>query len=229
MASPYISVTVKTLSGELLAVEVDPALGLKGVAHALSASSPEEFPSATTRVIHLDESTTLSSESILGVIKESSPMCELLSKNEITLPGTNASYEASYHLWTFRLENASIANVYLRMNTALPQFNVLIDKEFRTACTTGEYAIETPLYYKADHISLRDAHIISAVIHKQMPPGYPHEDVSRFKERSFFCQCGHIVQGAKLKQHLATKLKHPLGDEDGKAFLLRAQQYIDTL
>lgn len=229
MASPYISVFVKTLSGEVLAVEVDPSLGLKGVAHALAAHSPEEFPSATTRVIHVDDSTTLSSESILAVVQESSPICQLLFKKEITLPATKHFCEASYHVWAFRLAMGNIAIVYLRMNAPRPEFNILVDEYLIGATMFGAFTIEDSLHRNADQIPLHDAHIISAVIHKLMPSGYPREDVFRHKERSFFCECGHIVQGAKLKQHLATKRKHPLGDEDGKAFLYRAQQYIDTL
>ena len=64
-----VTVLVKSLSGDLIALDVDPSLGLKGVRDALADFDSEKFPSFQTVVFFIDESAcTLTEGMVLGAI-----------------------------------------------------------------------------------------------------------------------------------------------------------------
>lgn len=69
MASHHVSVLVKSLLGDLISLEVDPALGLKGVTQALCDLDPEAFPNGRIKVFFAEENVTeIASDVMLGVI-----------------------------------------------------------------------------------------------------------------------------------------------------------------
>ena len=67
--SVNVTVTVKTLSGDLIELSVDPALGLDGVETALTLFDSEQFPQEITKVSFLNEDeNTLTNETFLLAI-----------------------------------------------------------------------------------------------------------------------------------------------------------------
>jgi len=257
MASSHITVFVKPLFGDTLAVEVDPTLGLQGVADKLSLEDSKNFPPALTRVFFVDpDSDTLTTDSLLGVVISDELAQRLLSKSEITLPGTNASYEGHYIQWMVRLENGSTAHIYVRNGIIGIQINITVDSHYIVAPMSGYKCIEDAIYrhnayYGTEstrHVSLRDEYFISKLL--QAYPWYkPYLNDPRVDEndndhlilRSFypgyqpanrdrlvFCECGHVVKASSMKQHLATKVKHPNGEKDGKDFIALVDSYLET-
>lgn len=68
MASEFITVYVKSLSGELIELKVDPEKGLKGVQHALTLFDSKQFPRSLTRVFFLDDNKVITENMLLGVL-----------------------------------------------------------------------------------------------------------------------------------------------------------------
>lgn len=258
MASHHITVLVKPLIGDILAVEVDPTLGLKGVCDALSLDDSVAYPPARTRVFFVDPDVdTLTSDSVLGVVVSDELTQRLLSKSEITLPGTNASYEGGHYTqWAVRLENGSTAYIYVRHGIISVQINFTVESYYVGAPMSGYRCIEDAIdghnaYYGAEHarhVSLRDEYFISKLL--QAYPWYKpylndprvdendndHNILRTFcpgyspanKDRLVFCECGHVVKASSMKQHIATKVKHPKGEKDGKDFIALVDAYLET-
>ena len=250
MASHTITVLVRPLLGDLLAVEVDPTLGLQGVAHVLSLEDAVAYPPARTRVFFVDPNVdTLTTDSVLGVVVSDELTQRLLSKSEIKLPGTNASYEGGrYTQWMVRLENGSTAYIYVRHGIIGIQINFTVESHYVVAPVSGYQCIEDAIdrhnaYYGSQptrHVSVRDAYFISKLL-KAYPWHKPymnedHNTLHTFyagyqpfnKERLVFCECGHVVKASSMKQHLATKIKHPNGEKDGKNFMALVDEYLET-
>jgi len=252
MASPLISVFVKTLSGEVLTVEVDPSLGLNGVADTLSRDDPDTFPPQRTRVFFVDETqTVLTSESVLGVMIDPRTHCTLVSKEEITLHGTpltgfKTPTDVNYHHWVFRLVNGEDLHVYLcrlrlEWTLAIPRFYLSTsawdcayysDKEIHTSL---EHAFSRSTLTQ---ITPQDTHIIRAVIHKRIPNGFRDITASINSKYKYFCECGCLITMDDRNKHFFTKYendesppcsRHRSGDQEGMTFLRHAQEYIDTL
>lgn len=63
------TVFIKMLNGDLLSLEVDPSVGLKGICEALTRFDSEAFPPFQTKVFFIDESvTTITNDIVLGVL-----------------------------------------------------------------------------------------------------------------------------------------------------------------
>lgn len=71
-----ITVFVKSLAGEILSLEVDPSLGLNGVADTLSSADPDAFPIGLTDVSFMDdEQKEITHETMLMVlVQEPEPL-----------------------------------------------------------------------------------------------------------------------------------------------------------
>lgn len=241
MASNYITVYVKNPVGDLIEISFDPAHGLDGAAAALTALYPEEYPPHRTSVFSLSDEHTPLNESILCSIVTEPSFCQLISIDQVTLRGTNMSYDRTYRHWHFRLENQEECHVYLeygpdilqKMKTAIrrgirisPTFDITYRIPMRIARGNGFRNRSTMLNYVREVISMRDIHVIDAVLMKTMPSGFmednmPTEDV--------FCSCGYVVKAKSMNAHRDTKYKHAEGDKEGRIFLERVKQYVDSL
>lgn len=249
MASPFISVFVKSLSGEILAVEVDPSLGLKGVADVLSHNDPDTFPPQRTHTFFADDTqTVLTSESVLGVMIDPRTHCTFVSKEEITLHGTpltgfKTPTDVDYHHWVFRLVNGEDLHVYLcRLRLEwTPTVPRLYLSTSAWDCAHGpDKEFYTSLQHAFSHSTLtpQDTHIIRAVIHKRIPKGFRDITVSVNSNYKYFCECGCVITMNNRNKHFFTKYennesppcsRHRIGDEAGKKFLSDADVYLKSI
>lgn len=227
MASPHVSVIVKTLAGELLALSLDPATGLDGVAAALSKEFPEEYPQDITSVIYADPSAQALVDGVL-LIALVAPliMTSLVSTEQIILPGSNNSYDESFIHFHFALHNGTPFHVYHLL--AHNPYIAFSTKPLSTVTRKYKFfgTIHNALKYHC--LTHQDAHLVAAIVHKFVPQHLllpPAHD----KQLLTYCECGHLVEHSKMRAHLATKLKHPHGDPEGLKFLAAAQAYIDSL
>lgn len=141
--SNRITVTVKTLVGDLLSVEVEahfmkwhyPHLNRYPVMHdlkyAMNTIDPIAYPalrSTYTLVSKEDEEvkeatdeTRIHQDEMFFLFVKPEPMCQLIQQDEVTLPHINASREESFIHWHFRLENEEDCHVYLRYDESIRQ------------------------------------------------------------------------------------------------------------
>lgn len=90
MAAATVTVFVKSLSGETLSLDVDPSLGVKGVADKLSRSDPAAFPMGLTVVSFIDEEqTVLTDETMLAVLVQE-PLESIVRVDSFDWDGTTS-------------------------------------------------------------------------------------------------------------------------------------------
>jgi hypothetical protein len=86
-----ITVFVKLLNGEILSLEVDPSIGLKGVADTLSRSDPVTFPFELTVVSFMDEEQTLLTDQTMLMVLVQEPIESIVRVDTFNWRG-NAAY-----------------------------------------------------------------------------------------------------------------------------------------
>ena len=226
--SVNVNVTVKTLSGDLIELSVDPALGLDGVEAALTAFDSDTYAPFQFRCFFIDEEVTeLTHDAILGLIFVEEPMARLEEIQEnITLPGI----EAIFKLFKFKLSSSQPFYVYVRR---CPNFYIYYwsfslmtipeDVHDRSSSLNSFSFTMTHTL----HLSIPDAYIISQILRNFLTD--KEDIIFAFKNQSIYCECGHIVKSTYMTQHLNSKFKHNNGDTKGKVFLARVTTYIESL
>lgn len=228
-----VTVFVKTLSGGLT-VEVDPALGLNGVRQALHSFSPEEFPLDRLVVINMDRTNPpLTDESVLLVVINDEPMCNIISVEDEVLPGTNRSYEVPCRHWTFMLESGEECHVYRYKNPKQKYPHYTISKRaYKIGSIDGPQNIENLLggITGTEILTPRDAFVINLSLRHQETMQFEQHPVlwDTTKTALIFCECGLVVARDKMKAHLKTKVKHVVGDEKGREFMEKARDYVSN-
>jgi hypothetical protein len=108
-SATMITVAVKTMMGNLIPLQVNPAEGLKGVEYALSLFDSNTYDLFHFRVFFMDEDVSeLTNDIMLGVV-----LCPRYLLSEIktfAIPGVNDSFHRLYTLFTFQHTDASSHN-----------------------------------------------------------------------------------------------------------------------
>lgn len=246
-ASAMIDITVKSLAGDLVQLSVDPTLGLKGVETALTLFDSDVYAPFQFRVFFIDEEATeITQDAFLGVVVVQEPMAHLLEViDSVTLPGTNASYSATYKVFKFKLSTPDHPYLYIysyekngknMFYPSLVPLRIAIhhwapsDDPFDMSARPVQHDPLTRLYKQLitdSVVTISDAYIILYVImfhyNLDICTGMMN------KENEVYCECGCIVKPKSMAAHLKTKLKHKNGDEKGKAFLAHLKTYIKSL
>jgi len=172
------------------------------------------------------------------------PMCQIVSIED-DVKYLSTKYEMKdppCRLWKFILENGEEFKVY-RTNRAKAggrYITYLVPKKEDDITTTKAriyYNIYDILGYSASTFgaTARDGAVIELALkthetdqNKALSVGDP---LVLTKDAVVpivlvFCECGVIVDLAKMKAHLKTKVIHPRGDEKGKKFMERARAYV---
>lgn len=260
MASESFTVSVKTLLGDLIRVEVKPNFTkwhypereehypvIHDLKFAMHAFDPIAYPALRSVYIpvpkeeemnEITDETRIDANDLFLIIVKPEPMCQLIQMDEVTLPGTNASYPRSYYHWHFRLESQEECHVYLRYDEAIRQqiafaalgpmteFDITYRMPMHVGRGNGYRSMNHMLNGSRIFMNLRDAYVIRAILTKTMPAGFETE---KGAQEEVFCDCGFVIESKKMKAHLNTKLKHKNGDAYGKSFLAMAEAYVNSL
>jgi hypothetical protein len=174
------------------------------------------------------------------------PMCQIVSIED-DVKYLSTKYEMKdppCRLWTFLLENGEEFKVY-RTNRAKAggrYITYLVPQKGDDITTTKAriyYNIYDILGYSASTFgaTARDGFVIEHALkthetdqNKALSVGDP---LVLTKDAVVpivlvFCECGVIVDLAKMKAHLKTKVIHPRGDEKGKKFMERDREYVSN-
>ena len=238
MASESLNITVyvKSLTGDLIELSVDPEKGLKGVEAALTLFDSDAYAPFQFRCFFIDEEATeLTQDAMLGVVAVQEPMARLEEIQEnVTLPGTNASYSHIYSkVFRFSLSSPfhSVLYVYVLQKKYMTYFIPSL-KPLKTTITSlywNEYL--SVLYHdliKISFFTIPDAYAVVEVL-KKFYPEASTDKIFVTKEDPIYCSCGCIVKQPSMTAHLKTKLKHKNGDQKGKDFLERVADYVQFL
>jgi hypothetical protein len=163
----------------------------------------------------------------------SSGMCRIESVDNVILYGTNASVEVPCRIWTFTLENGEEFKVYRTDRRRFGFTNYLVQlKDGRNGYFQN---IKDLLGYAGPDFGVtpRDGFVIDLSLQAQETMEL-QQGPARIASVQYvpvpvvldvYCECGLIVDFAKMKAHLKTK-KHEKGDEEGKQFMERARAYV---
>ena len=189
----------------------------------------------------LDNSEKLNSKKLKSVTRLDlllgAGMCRIVSiEDDAKYPGTYEMPDAPCRLWTFELENGAEFKVYRtnRPRGRRELTNYLIHLKNRR--TGNYYNIKDILGYAGPDFGVtpRDGFVIEQTLTQKetMPINYtipsilvPYVDVPVFLD--VYCDCGLIVDFAKMNGHLRTK-RHATGDEEGRQFMERARAYVSS-
>ena len=197
-SSATVTVYVKSLSGEILSLEVDPSLDLKDVAEKLSRSDPVAFPMGRTIVFSEDP---LAEGALLGVIVNN----DLEAIDAVNYYDYYDGRSASYH---FRIRADRLTSMkwmpanashYDEEHLALPQYfeitynparNIFrkpgqlsfqylrgtVGKRFNTI----QWALQKTIIYKGDAFTLYPESIqrIETLIHQWIQQNIPQKSIS---------------------------------------------------
>jgi hypothetical protein len=239
-AASMIDVMVKTLSGDLIQLSVDSALGLKGVENALTLFDSDAYAPFQFRVFFADEEETeLTQDTVLGVVAVIEPMAHLVEVvDSITLPGTNASYSATYKVFKFELSSPiyPVLYIYTYVSNGISNFYPSLTP-LKNAGPSGYFTVHPTVIYnrllQKPLFPIPDAHVVMKALEKMFPSAPTEKSWLRenaiYSENQVYCKCGCIVKKGSMISHLKTKLKHKNGDEKGKAFLARVAAHIESL
>ena len=165
----------------------------------------------------------------------SSGMCRIESVDNVILYGTNASVEVPCRLWTFALENGEEFKVYRTDRRRFGFTNYLVQlKDGRNRYFQN---IKDLLGYAGPDFGVtpRDGFVIDLSLQAQetmeLQQGPANIASVQYVQvpvvLHVYCECGLIVDFAKMKAHLKTK-KHQTGDEEGRQFMERAREYVSN-
>jgi hypothetical protein len=229
MASESLNVTVyvKSLSGDLIELSVNPEKGLKGVEAALTIFDSDTYKPFQFRCFFIDEEVTgLTQDVVLGVVAVEEPMAKLEEiQDNVVLPDMDSIFK----MFTFKLSSGMDFYVYTYTKWGeirfIPRLNQLDNTEYvHWDHLTGFYH----LLINIQGFSISDAYVIVEVL-KKFYPKVRTPSCGVRKEDSVYCHCGSIVKKGGMPAHLKTKSKHTNGDARGKAFLQRIAAYVESL
>jgi len=160
-------------------------------------------------------------------------MCRIESVGNVILYGTNASVEVPCRLWTFELENGEEFKVYRTDRRRFGFTNYLVQlKDGRNGYFQN---IKDLVGYAGPDFGVtpRDGFVIELSLQAQETMEL-QQGPARIASVQYvpvpvvvhvYCECGLIVDFAKMKAHVKTK-KHQTGDEEGRQFMERARAYV---
>jgi len=230
MSSALVTPTIKLLNGELLSVEVDPALGLEGVRKALNTFDPVTFPLFHTMVHDTDESNPpLTCESLLCAFVKPIHVCRLESVDDVS--------ETLRH-WHFMMENGTSLHVYRRAG-GLPVM------EYYQSFYPVTYANDRPtmsldncIYYlrvSSPNGNARDATMKEAYIVHQalLLDELVSEDDRRYPTTSqsegALCECGYVNPSELIfPSHFQTE-EHQEGHPEMKPFMDSVKESLSAI
>jgi hypothetical protein len=242
---------IHSITGEEIEVDIDTKLRVIDLKRLISEKSGLETD--RQKLIHwterwrdgefkvLDNSEKLSTipfdkdvETDLDLLL-SSGMCRIESVDNVILYGTNASVEVPCRLWTFALENGEEFKVYRTDRRRFGFTNYLVQlKDGRNGYFQN---IKDLLGYAGPDFGVtpRDGFVIDLSLQAQETMEL-QQGPARIASVQYvpvpvvldvYCECGLIVDFAKMKAHLKTK-KHQTGDEEGRQFMERAREYVSN-
>ena len=204
MASEKITVTVKTLSGNLYELNVNPREGIQGVKKALHKFDQSTFPLEWTSIILEDNTEKITSDSILFAMVKPEPMTTLLSAEEKDNPYHYVHDNKENH-WIFRLENEQEIHICFLFHSDLKGKSVtdpgyIVSYNNREAYSSD--LVEALSRYNI--VSTRDMYIIDGIVQKMNADilvkrrDNLRNTVLAKNKIPAFCECGHLVTPEKM-------------------------------
>lgn len=250
MASNKISVTVKTLCGECIQLDVNPSLvlkdGLKEIEKQLNKFDSNVFPHDLTRVIHIKDCEEDDKNDEEKITSESNLAVVVRSTNTFLIDKTFDN--SKRHHFSFKVRDDSDLHVYIK--SKISRYSYINDTNVRTRVTHNipsfyvslqpnlENIEKCPLTNNClfwelsqhKHVTPRDAHIIYHIVKNNLQKDIQAPVYMNIKDKiPIFCTCGHLVALEKMKAHIDTKRKHLIGDKEGLEFLARSNTYIESV
>ena len=235
MASDSLNVTVyvKSLTGDLIELSVNPEKGLDGVANALTLFDSETYRPFQFRCFFLDEEVTeLTQDAMLGVVFVEEPMARLEEiQKDVVVPEVNGSYSRTYNkVFKFSLSSHFYTVLYVYTYEKNGVTYSCASFQPLTIAKMGTTSSLSVVYHELTNIQLfniSDAYVIVEVL-KKFFPNAPTYETWLTREDSVYCECGCIVKQASMSTHLKTK-KHTNNDAKGKTFMARVAAYVESL
>ena len=219
-----VTVLVKSLSGDLIALDVDPSLGLKGVCDALALFDSEKFPRDEIRVFTIGDEedekkeTPLEPDTLLGVV-----MCPI--RRELL----HATYiEKQHQQWNqFNLAHYIVDLSFHRLRYIIGDTEYDIDVRHPNNERDSEYGVRfrvtlageepwtywmnwiTPWDMRCSSLTSKDTEWILQSIQNTLvgTHGFYKTDFALPENRKVRCECGEVLRYSYLNTHRKTK-KH---------------------
>lgn len=223
-ATDRVTVLVKSLSGDLVSLEVDPVLGLKGVGDALSLFDSTQFPREEIRVFIIGDDSDekndapLEPDTLLGVV-----MCPV--RRELLHTTYN---EIQYQQWNqFNHTHYIVDRSFHRLRYIIGDTEYDIDVRHPNNESDGEYGVRfrvtlageepwtywmnwiTPWDMRCSTLTSKDTDWILQSIQHTLVGTYRFykTDFALPENRKVRCECGEVVRYSYLNTHRKTK-KH---------------------
>lgn len=259
MASEKITVTVKTLSGNLYELNINPQEGLKGVKKALHKFDPSAFPLEFTQIILQDDTDNtdhmndmddmdvmddkkedthikhITPESNLFAIVQQEPKTTLVSVEDKNIDDSYYYNKEKYLI--FRLESQKEIHIsfYFHSNHMTESgytASVLDDGTKEMTCYSDNVSASLNTLSKYCSISPRDVFVINGIVQKVCGGIHtPKKQPSWIKyEYTIPIFCDcGHAVHSKKMESHLKTKKHLKGDKKGREFLEKANTYIQSV